>query len=468
MRLLRTFAALSAVLLLALPAAAQEQRGSIEGVMKDTSGAVLPGVAVEARTNTGVVLTATTDAAGTYRFPSVAPGTYEISASLQGFSAKKQGNIDVGLGQVKKVDLALSLQGVSESVQVTAESPLVDVQQSARQTNIAREQIALLPKGRDFTSLVTQAPGANSESKLGGLSIDGASAGENRYIIDGIETTNLQSGMSGKNVIADFVDEIQVKSSGYTAEFGGATGGVINVITKSGTNNWHGNAALQWQGDKLSGGSSPAAGQTTISTGVPTLRISLTDSTKSEYVTYPEGSGEPARTRRRVGWAHRQQSAWFFGAYQPALTTTKRDVNPTTAVNPNAGTFSVRAHPAGAVRDRKYHVAAGGQSARSGRLQQQLEPHQGSAAVVRGHGPHRHELQQDLDVPELFGVRQPRLGRVAKALLRRARRLLHVGSARHQRHGAAALPIRQHQQRGLPGRAGEPAEAGRVHQHSVE
>src|SRR4029450_12793672 len=101
---------------------------------------------------------------------------------------------------------------------------------------VLHEQLPLLRHGRDFTSLVTQAPGANTEAKLGGLSIDGASAGENRYIIDGIETTDLQQGISGKNVIADFVEEIQVKSSGYSAEFGGATGGVINVITKSGTN----------------------------------------------------------------------------------------------------------------------------------------------------------------------------------------------------------------------------------------
>ncbi len=150
----RISAVLMAVLLFAWPVTAQEQRGSIEGVVKDASGAVLPGVAVEARTSTGVVLTSTTDAQGTYRFPSVAPGTYEVSATLQGFAPKKQENVDVGLGQIKKVDLALSLQGVTESVQVTSESPLVDVRQSARQTNIAREQIALLPKGRDFTSLV--------------------------------------------------------------------------------------------------------------------------------------------------------------------------------------------------------------------------------------------------------------------------------------------------------------------------
>src|SRR5215211_7017004 len=81
----RTLAALMAVLLFAWPVAAQEQRGSIEGVVKDSSGAVLPGVSVEARTNTGVVLTVTTDSEGVYRFPSLAPGSYEISATLAGF-----------------------------------------------------------------------------------------------------------------------------------------------------------------------------------------------------------------------------------------------------------------------------------------------------------------------------------------------------------------------------------------------
>lgn len=332
-------------LLVAWPAAAQEQRGSIEGVVRDSSGAVLPGVTVEARTNTGVVLTSTSDSEGTYRFPSVAPGSYEVTATLQGFAPKKQADVVVGLGQIKKVDLALGLQGVAENVQVTAESPLVDVRQSARQTNIAREQIELLPKGRDFTSLVTQAPGANSEAKLGGISIDGASAGENRYVIDGIETTNLQSGTSGKNVIADFVEEVQVKSSGYTAEYGGATGGVINVITKSGTNNWKGSVGLQYQGSALSGGTVPAAGQAVsgqlIGTGSPTLRLSLTDATKAEYVTYPKDDETRLEPGFGLGGPIMTNRAWFFGAYQPALTTTNRDVNPQTAQNPAAGTFSV-------------------------------------------------------------------------------------------------------------------------------
>jgi outer membrane receptor protein involved in Fe transport len=326
----RTFAALMVALLVAWPLSAQEQRGSIEGVIKDSSGAVLPGVTVEARTGTGVVLTATTNSEGVYRFPSVAPGTYEITASLQGFAPKKQTDVIVGLGQTKKVDLAVGLQGVTESVQVTAESPLVDVRQSARQTNIRAEQIALLPKGRDFTSLVTQAPGVNIEPKLGGISIDGSSAGENRFIIDGIETTNLQTGVSGKSLIADFVEEIQVKSSGYTAEYGGSTGGVINVITKSGTNGFHGGVLFNWQGDKLAG------------TPTPSLRLDLTDSNRAEYVTYPKDKTNRFEPGLAIGGPIAKDHLWFFGAYQPALTTTNRVVNPTTARNPNAGTFDIK------------------------------------------------------------------------------------------------------------------------------
>ena len=325
----RTFAALMVALLFAWPVAAQEQRGSIEGVVRDSSGAVLPGVTVEARTNTGVVLTSTTDSEGTYRFPSLAPGMYEITATLTGFAPRKQGEITVGLGEVKRVDFALGLQGVAESVQVTAESPLVDVRGSSRQTNIRAQQVELLPKGRDFSTLVSQAPGANQEAKLGGLSIDGASAGENRFIIDGIETNDVQHGTQGKQVIVDFIEEIQVKSSGYTAEFGGATGGVINVLTKSGTNDWRGYGLLNWQGDKLAGESRP------------TLRTNLVDPNRAEYITYPKDQVSRMEPGLALGGPIFVNRAWFFGAYQPAFTTNERSVNPNTAQNPSAGTFNV-------------------------------------------------------------------------------------------------------------------------------
>lgn len=324
----RPFATLLVIAALAVPAFAQEQRGSIEGVVRDASGAVLPGATVDAASNVGQPVSTVSDALGVYRFPSLAPGNYKLTANLQGFVAREVVDVRVGLGQIKKVDFSLPLSGVTETVNVTAETPLVDVRQSARQSNIRAEQIDLLPKGRDFTTLVTQAPGANNEAKSGGLSIDGASAGENRYIIDGIETTDLQNGTSGKDIIVDFIEEVQVKSSGYTAEFGGATGGVINAVTKSGTNDFHGAGLYNFEGDALEGARRP------------TLRTSLTDTTKAEYVNYPKDG----RVRNEPGFALggpvMKNRMWFFGAYQPALTTNSRDVNPSSAVNPSAGTAS--------------------------------------------------------------------------------------------------------------------------------
>ncbi|MEO5895043.1 MAG: TonB-dependent receptor [Vicinamibacterales bacterium] len=324
----RTLAAMMVALLMAWPVAAQEQRGTIEGTIKDTSGAVLPGVNVEAKSDNGAVVTTTTNAEGIYRFPSLAPGNYALAVTLQGFGPGKNDLVHIGLGQVKKVDFSLQPAGVTESVQVTAETPLVDVRQSARQTNIRAEQIDLLPKGRDFSSLVAQAPGANAEAKLGGLSIDGASAGENRFIIDGIETTDLVHGTQGKGVIADFLEEVQVKSSGYTAEFGGSTGGVINVITKSGTNDWRGSALFSWQGDRLQGERRP------------TLRRGLTNDDMAEYITYPKDRFNRVEPGFAIGGPIARSKAWFFGAYQPAFTTTERVVNATTAGNPAAGSFN--------------------------------------------------------------------------------------------------------------------------------
>src|SRR4029453_1871177 len=121
----RTLAALMAVLLLAWPVAAQDQRGTIEGTVKDTSGAVLPGVTVEAKSSTGVVLSTTSDAQGAFRFPSVVQGVYQVRANLASFSPQKFAEVNLGLGQIKRLEFALSLAGVQETVSVTAESPIV-------------------------------------------------------------------------------------------------------------------------------------------------------------------------------------------------------------------------------------------------------------------------------------------------------------------------------------------------------
>lgn len=324
----RIWAATLCALLLAGSAAAQEQRGSIEGTVQDTSGAVLPGVTVEARSMGGAVVTATTDRDGAFRFPAVAPGDYEVTASLTGFTPQKFERVQVLLGQIKTLQFELSVAGVAETVQVTADSPLVDVRQSARATSIRTEQVDLLPKGRDYTNLVTQIAGANQETnKLGGISIDGASAGENRYLVDGAETTNLRSGTQATLILPDFVEEIQVKSSGYAAEYGGATGGVISMITKSGTNQWHGNGLFYFEGSALQADTIDAAGGGTASGNPQILRLRLDNSELAERVTFKGDRYRRAELGFSLGGPLLKDKSWFYAAYQPTLRQYERTAN---------------------------------------------------------------------------------------------------------------------------------------------
>ncbi len=319
------FLAVLAVLALALPLSAQEQRGSIQGVVKDSQGGALVGAAVTAKSVAGATVEAVTDATGTYRFVALSPGRYEVTAILAGFGPARVGNVDLRLGQVLSINLTLTPGGVTETVQVVGESPLIDVRQSARATNLRAEDIEKMPKGRDFTSLVTQAPGANQETKSGGISIDGASAAENRFIIDGAETTDIRYGTSGKRLITDFVDEVQVKSSGYAAEYGGSTGGVINAITKSGTNSFRGDVSTYYSSDALG----MSCGQTTVGEGAycdgrDSLRRVPADSSRSEYVTYPKDDWTRWDPGFDLGGPIVKDKLWFFAGYQPRLETTNR------------------------------------------------------------------------------------------------------------------------------------------------
>ncbi len=127
----RTFPVLLLIAALVAPAWAQDQRGSIEGLVRDASGAVLPGATVEAEAN-GRINSTVTNSVGVFRFPSLAPGNYRVAANLQGFVAKEVFEVRVGLGQSKKVDFALPLAGVAETVTVTAATPLVDVRSTSR------------------------------------------------------------------------------------------------------------------------------------------------------------------------------------------------------------------------------------------------------------------------------------------------------------------------------------------------
>jgi Carboxypeptidase regulatory-like domain/TonB-dependent Receptor Plug Domain len=336
-----TLGVLLCSLALAWPAAAQETRGAIEGVVKDVSGGVLPGVTVEAKSAAGT-FTSVTDANGIYRFPALNPGEYEITATLSGFNPATNAPVLVQVGKLLKIDLALTIAGVSENVQVHAESPTIDVKQTTAATNLRSDVINRLPKGRDFTSLVTLAPGANDESRSGGLSIDGASAAENKYYLDGIDTTNLRTGISATPFLTDFIEEVQVKSSGHAAEFGGATGGVVSVISKSGTNQFRGEAGFYVNNESLNGdlalnntagtagGSALGSGLAQLAPGTTgtrrALRLVQSGANAAETVEYPKDDYSRWDPHLQLGGPILVDKLWFWGGYTPQLENTERTV----------------------------------------------------------------------------------------------------------------------------------------------
>jgi len=313
--MLRAVFRLLLLVLLAVPAAAQEQRGSIEGIVTDSSGGVLPGVTVEARSPAMVgVTTVVSDSAGGYRFPSLPPGRYELTASLQGFTPAKASNVQLELGQVLKVNLSLSVGDLTESVQVKGEAPLIDVKQNSAGADIRSEVIERIPKGRDFTAIATSAPGIDNESRNNGIQIDGASGADNRFIIDGVDTTNLARGTSGRVLRPDFIQEIQVKASGYNAEYRAAIGGVISAITKSGSNEWHGGLGGYYSSDGMLGKVRP------------TLQLNPSNQTQAQYVNAPADKFTNNEGVFDLGGPIVKDRVWFYAAYNPQATDTHRTV----------------------------------------------------------------------------------------------------------------------------------------------
>jgi outer membrane receptor protein involved in Fe transport len=299
---------------IASPLSAQERTGSIAGTVKDSSGGILPGALVEATSPSLVgTQTAVADGQGNYRFPALTPGIYEITATLQGFSSAKLSNVRLALGQVIRADLALSVATLTENVQVTAVTPVIDVKQNAATASITAETIERIPKARDFTDLIKTAPGTQNERKSG-IQIDGAGGAEHRYVIDGMDTTGIRTGVSGQEMPVDFVQEVQVKSSGYNAEFRATTGGVVSAITKTGSNQFRGSAAYYFRNNSFNG--SPR----------PMLRSLPSDASQAEYITPPDDKISRQEPTFDLGGPILKNRAWFYVGTAPDIDRTARTV----------------------------------------------------------------------------------------------------------------------------------------------
>ena len=237
-----------ACLILAVASAALAQTtGSLAGRAADESGGVLPGVNVEAKSpslqGTRVVVT---DGSGRYRITLLPPGQYTVVFTLAGFQQESKTGITVSLGNESRIDAVLRPSATAE-VLVTGEAPVVDTASTNLGTNLTARAVETLPTGRNYSSVVQVVPGISSDAdprneSQATITAYGSTGAENAFYIDGVNTTGVEYGFQGKELNYEFIQEINVKTGGYEAEFGRSTGAIINVITKSGGNEFHGDA----------------------------------------------------------------------------------------------------------------------------------------------------------------------------------------------------------------------------------
>ncbi len=161
-----------------------------------------------------------------------------IKATLSGFADAAQENVTVSLDKSASLNLKMQVAGVSQTVNVMASSPVVDTQSSAGGVTIDQAMMNQLPVQRSFYNLARIAPGVTNDNV--GATMLGSTGAENKYIIDGVDSTGIMAGQQKKTMLLDFIDQVNIKTEGTNAEIGGATGGVIEAITKSGSNSFHG------------------------------------------------------------------------------------------------------------------------------------------------------------------------------------------------------------------------------------
>ena len=230
---------------------AQTPTGKIMGKVTDEEGVPLPGVSVTAQSPKLVGgAAAVTDEAGTFRMFALPSGTYSLTFELGGFNTIRRTDIFLQLEQTITINLIMQPATLEEEVTVIGLSPIIDVKSTVKGKTITRDLFMSLPKGRDFTGLIGIIPGVQYEGNTGGLSVDGATGTENMWYVDGTNTTNMHIGTQGQGAVFELVDEVQVKASGYAAEFGGSMGGVVNVITRSGGNAFHGEIVGYYNNNK--------------------------------------------------------------------------------------------------------------------------------------------------------------------------------------------------------------------------
>ena len=229
------------------------------------------------------------------------PGAYTVRFMLQGFATQEQSDVSVSLG--KTVTLQVSMRSAfTEQVTVSGTAPVIDVRSTEMGTTVGSSVFTNLPVQRNFASVLLVAPGTNQDAV--GVTVYGSSGAENGYYIDGVNTTGVERGTQGKVLNFEFIQEAQVKTGGYQAEYGRATGGLINVITKSGGNEFRGDVFGYYEGESVQDDLSSGTVDDAFLGGVSSL---VSNHERADY-------------GLDVGGFVVKDKLWFFGAYNYVKT----------------------------------------------------------------------------------------------------------------------------------------------------
>ncbi len=308
----RTLAALAAFVVmfgLCLPTFAQERFGELTGTVMDPSGAMIPNAAVVlTNTGTGRTTSLQTTGIGAYDATDMEPGRYKVRIEAKGFSATEFPDVELLVGKTLRLDAKLTIGSATETVQVTDAAPLIDVGGNTVAHNITAEEFDRLPKGRTFQSLVVLSPSVNTGQLENGFQVNGASAAENAFTIDGISTNSIITGASRQDAVFEILQEVQIKTGGVDAEYGGALGGVISGITKSGGNTFHGDVHYYFSGNAISAG--------------PVQRL-LLNPADNKTVSFVQDHKDPSKNNE-VGYSFGgpliKNKLFFFSAASPRFT----------------------------------------------------------------------------------------------------------------------------------------------------
>ncbi len=308
-RLLRLLRIAPLALLFAGIASAQTT-GTVIGVVTDAStGKPVTGALVVA---TSPALqgeqTAVTDATGNFRIQLLPPGQYKLAVQLEGYKPAERSDITIRIDKTIRANLAVVPEAVQleEQVVKTGVAPVINVGSAETGAVVSKEFMATVPVGRDFSDTAIVAPGAQNDQY--GTSFNGSTSPENAYILDGMNVSNPAYGTQGSQLLTNFLDQVDVKTSAFMPEYGRATGGVINAVTKSGSNEFHGSV---W-GNYTPGALSPTPKQISANASAIATRSAIDRNYATDF-------------GFEVGGPIMKDKLWFFAGFAPVLNHTVVD-----------------------------------------------------------------------------------------------------------------------------------------------